>query len=215
MSSDRIGFLDRCIAELDTALRVSYAQARTSAPNPADDTPPTDAKLSPTERDFSARLMRVNHSGEVAAQALYRGQSLVTGDLALGQQLLKAADEEHAHLAWCQARIDELGSHVSYLTPLWYGGSFLIGIAAALAGDRNSLGFLAETEKQVTEHLDGHLQRLPTSDKRSRRILEKMRDDEINHGTKAMASGGKELPESAKFVMRCTSRIMTALAHRI
>ena len=96
MSSDRIGFLDRCIAELDTALRVSYAQARTSAPNPADDTPPADAKLSLTERDFSARLMRVNHSGEVAAQALYRGQSLVTGDLALGQQLLKAADEEHA-----------------------------------------------------------------------------------------------------------------------
>ena len=215
MSAHRIGFFDRCIAELDTALRVSCAPARTSAANPADDAPPADAELSATERNLSARLMRVNHAGEIAAQALYRGQSLVTEDSALGQKLLTAADEEHAHLAWCQARVNELGSHVSYLTPLWYSGSFLIGVAVALTGDRTSLGFLAETEKQVTKHLDGHLQKLPASDKRSRRILEKMREDEINHGTNAMASGGKELPESAKSVMRCASRIMTTLAQRI
>ena len=215
MSTHRIGFFDRCIAELDTALRVSCAPARTSAANPADDAPPADAELSATERNLSARLMRVNHAGEIAAQALYRGQSLVTEDSALGQKLLTAADEEHAHLAWCQARVNELGSHVSYLTPLWYSGSFLIGVAVALTGDRTSLGFLAETEKQVTKHLDGHLQKLPASDKRSRRILEKMREDEINHGTNAMASGGKELPESAKSVMRCASRIMTTLAQRI
>jgi ubiquinone biosynthesis monooxygenase Coq7 len=215
MSAGHLTFLDRCIAELDTAVRVSCAPARTSAANPADDAPPADAELGAAERDLSARLMRVNHAGEIAAQALYRGQALVAGDSILAQKLLRAADEEHTHLAWCQARVTELGSHVSYLTPLWYGGSFLIGVAAGLAGDRTSLGFLAETEKQVTDHLDGHLQKLPESDGRSRRILEKMREDEIQHGTNAMASGGGELPEPAKSVMRYTSRIMTTLAYEI
>ena len=215
MSAGHLSFLDRCIAELDTAVRVSCAPARTSAANPAGDAPPADAELSTAERDLSARLMRVNHAGEIAAQALYRGQALVAGNSLLGQELLSAADEEHAHLAWCQTRVTELGSHVSYLTPLWYSGSFLIGVAAGLAGDRASLGFLAETEKQVTEHLDSHLQKLPESDRRSRRILEKMREDEIKHGTNAMASGGEELPEPAKSVMRFTSRIMTTLAYGI
>jgi ubiquinone biosynthesis monooxygenase Coq7 len=215
MSAGHLSFLDRCIAELDTAVRVSCAPARTSAANPGGDVPPADAELSTAERDLSARLMRVNHAGEIAAQALYRGQALVAGNSLLGQELLSAADEEHAHLAWCQTRVTELGSHVSYLTPLWYSGSFLIGIAAGLAGDRASLGFLAETEKQVTEHLDSHLQKLPESDRRSRRILEKMREDEIKHGTNAMASGGVELPEPAISVMRFTSRIMTTLAYGI
>ncbi len=215
MSAGHLSFLDRCIAELDTAVRVSCAPARTSAANPAGDAPPADAELSTAERDLSARLMRVNHAGEIAAQALYRGQALVAGNSLLGQELLSAADEEHAHLAWCQTRVTELGSHVSYLTPLWYSGSFLIGVAAGLAGDRASLGFLAETEKQVTEHLDSHLQKLPESDRRSRMILEKMREDEIKHGTNAMASGGEELPEPAISVMRFTSRIMTTLAYGI
>lgn len=215
MSAGHLSFLDRCIAELDTAVRVSCAPARTSAANPGGDAPATDAELSTAERDLSARLMRVNHAGEIAAQALYRGQALVAGNSLLGQELLSAADEEHAHLAWCQTRVTELGSHVSYLTPLWYSGSFLIGVAAGLAGDRASLGFLAETEKQVTEHLDSHLQKLPESDRRSRVILEKMREDEIKHGTNAMASGGEELPEPAKSVMRFTSRIMTTLAYGI
>lgn len=215
MSAGHLSFLDRCIAELDTAVRVSCAPARTSAANPGGDAPPADAELSTAERDLSARLMRVNHAGEIAAQALYRGQALVAGNSLLGQELLSAADEEHAHLAWCQTRVTELGGHVSYLTPLWYSGSFLIGVAAGLAGDRASLGFLAETEKQVTEHLDSHLQKLPESDRRSRRILEKMREDEIKHGTNAMASGGEELPEPAKSVMRFTSRIMTTLAYGI
>lgn len=215
MSAGHLSFLDRCIAELDTAVRVSCAPARTSAANPGGDAPPADAELSTAERDLSARLMRVNHAGEIAAQALYRGQALVAGNSLLGQELLSAADEEHAHLAWCQTRVTELGSHVSYLTPLWYSGSFLIGVAAGLAGDRASLGFLAETEKQVTEHLDSHLQKLPESDRRSRVILEKMREDEIKHGTNAMASGGEELPEPAKSVMRFTSRIMTTLAYGI
>jgi len=215
MSAGHLSFLDRCIAELDTAVRVSCAPARTSAANPAGDAPPADAELSTAERDLSARLMRVNHAGEIAAQALYRGQALVAGNSLLGQELLSAADEEHAHLAWCQTRVTELGSHVSYLTPLWYSGSFLIGVAAGLAGDRASLGFLAETEKQVTEHLDSHLQKLPERDRRSRMILEKMREDEIKHGTNAMASGGEELPEPAISVMRFTSRIMTTLAYGI
>ena len=215
MFAGHLSFLDRCIAELDTAVRVSCAPARTSAANPAGDAPPADAELSTAERDLSARLMRVNHAGEIAAQALYRGQALVAGNSLLGQELLSAADEEHAHLAWCQTRVTELGSHVSYLTPLWYSGSFLIGVAAGLAGDRASLGFLAETEKQVTEHLDSHLQKLPESDRRSRMILEKMREDEIKHGTNAMASGGEELPEPAISVMRFTSRIMTTLAYGI
>ncbi len=215
MFAGHLSFLDRCIAELDTAVRVSCTQARTSAANPAGDAPPADAELSTAERDLSARLMRVNHAGEIAAQALYRGQALVAGNSLLGQELLSAADEEHAHLAWCQTRVTELGSHVSYLTPLWYSGSFLIGVAAGLAGNRASLGFLAETEKQVTEHLDSHLQKLPESDRRSRMILEKMREDEIKHGTNAMASGGEELPEPAISVMRFTSRIMTTLAYGI
>jgi ubiquinone biosynthesis monooxygenase Coq7 len=214
MTIRETGLCDRLIAEIDVALRTVGAPARTGVSNPADSAPPDDA-LAPEKRKLSARLMRVNHAGEVAAQALYRGQSLVSRDDQLRGELLDAAIEEHAHLAWCEQRIRELDSHVSYLTPVWYGGSFLIGMAAGLIGDRGSLGFIAETEKQVAEHLESHLNRLPENDVRSRRIVEQMRDDEIRHGTSAMARGGEELPDSVKSTMHWMSRVMTELAYRL
>ena len=159
--------------------------------------------------------MRVNHSGEIAAQALYRGQALVSRDPALRAELLQAAEEEHDHLAWCQQRVEELGGRISLLAPVWYAGSFAIGIAAGLAGDKTSLGFLAETERQVAEHLDGHLQQLAENDKTSRAILEQMRDDEIRHGDSAVERGGAELPPLMKRAMQTVSRVMTSVSFRL
>ena len=207
--------LDRVLTEVDEALRVVCAPARARTASPAEAESGTAEQLSGAERGLSARLMRVDHAGEVAAQALYRGQSLVARDAALRDTLLTAAREEHDHLAWCEQRVTELGSHASFLTPVWYGGSFVIGMLAGLSGVRTSLGFLGETERQVTRHLDDHLKRLPAGDVASRRILEKMREDEIRHGTSAMAAGGEELPDPVKRMMRCASRIMTAVAFRV
>ena len=159
--------------------------------------------------------MRVNHAGEVAAQALYRGQALVTRDPELREQLLVAADEEHDHLAWCEDRVKELGCQTSALSPLWYGGSFAIGIIAGLAGDKKSLGFLAETEDQVTAHLNSHLERLPAKDIRSKKIVSQMRDDEMLHSTHALEKGGEALAEPVRKVMAFASSIMTRVAHHI
>jgi len=212
-------FLDSCIAELDTALRVVATRAGTSArpvPAPADGSGATDAGPEPisaaSARD-AARLMRVNHSGEIAAQALYRGQAFVARDAALRCRLLQAAEEEHDHLAWCEARVTELGERTSRLGPLWYGGSFTIGALAGLAGDRISFGFLAETEKLVVEHLDGHLSRLPRSDARSRCIVAQMRQDEAEHQDSALQHGGGTLPPPVRAAMRATARIMTSLSY--
>ena len=159
--------------------------------------------------------MRVNHAGETAAQALYRGQALVARDPALREDLLRAADEEHDHLAWCQQRATELGGGVSKLAPLWYTGSLAIGVLAGLAGDKTSLGFLAETEDQVSEHLAGHLERLPEKDNDSRAILEKMREDEIRHGQGALEQGGGELPRPVRELMRLTAKFMTTVSYRV
>jgi ubiquinone biosynthesis monooxygenase Coq7 len=159
--------------------------------------------------------MRVNHAGEIAAQALYHGQALVSRSEPTRRLLLRAAREESDHLAWCETRLKELGSRPSLLNPLWYGGSFAIGALAALIGDRISLGFVVETEKQVEGHLDEHLERLPESDVRSRAILEAMRSDEIAHGVTAQAAGAAELPLGARTLMRQTARIMTTVAYWI
>ena len=206
-------FRDRCIAEFDAALRTVTGTAAPSRANPAGGA--ADNPLSATERDRAARLMRVNHAGEIAAQALYRGQALVARDPALRAELLRAAGEEHDHLAWCEARTRELGKEVSRLTPLWYAGSLVIGTAAGLAGDRISLGFLAETERQVTEHLDGHLQRLPGQDQRSRQIVTRMRAEENHHRDTAVARGAAGLPPPVRFGMRLAARLMTTVAHFI
>lgn len=204
--------LDSLISEFDAGLRTV-----TACPGPGDRDHPgaghDDAPLSAAERSLAARLMRVNHSGEIAAQALYRGQALMTSDHQLRGELLKAAREEQDHLAWCEARTRELGSRVSVLAPAWYLGSFLIGGAAGLAGDRVSLSFLAETERQVMEHLDGHLQQLPGADRRSRAIVSQMRSDESAHHAHAVKRGAEALPPPVRMGMRLTARIMTSLSY--
>ena len=208
----KLTFTDRCISELDKALRVIAADSRARRPIP----PATSkSELAEHEKKQVARLMRVNHAGEIAAQALYRGQALLAHDPDLRKNLLEAADEEHDHLAWCQQRAEDLGGEISKLAPFWYAGSFAIGVAAGLTGDKTSLGFLAETEKQVTEHLDGHIQELPAEDHASRAILEKMREDEIQHGEGAIAKGGTVLPKPVKDAMRIASRVMTGVSYRI
>jgi 3-demethoxyubiquinol 3-hydroxylase len=173
------------------------------------------AALAEAERRASAALMRVNHAGEIAAQALYHGQALVARSAATRELLLKAAREETDHLAWCETRLKELDSRPSLLNPVWYAGSFAIGALAALLGDRMSLGFVVETERQVEGHLDEHLARLPSDDARSRAILETMKTDEIAHGMSAKAAGGAELPSPVRVLMRGTARLMTSTAYWI
>jgi ubiquinone biosynthesis monooxygenase Coq7 len=172
-------------------------------------------ELTEAERREAGALMRVNHTGEVAAQALYHGQAFAARSPETRELLLKAAREETDHLAWCETRLTELQSRTSYLNPLWYAGSFAIGAVAAVFGDRMSLGFVAETERQVEGHLDEHLARLPPMDSRSRAILEAMRADEIEHGAAARAAGGTVLPQPARTVMTHTARVMTRTAYWI
>jgi ubiquinone biosynthesis monooxygenase Coq7 len=196
-----------------------YTEApRVTSAGPTDPTPrASDAgmALSEAERRESAALMRVNHSGEVAAQALYHGQALVSRSPATRNMLLNAAREETDHLAWCETRLKELGSRPSLLNPLWYCGSFAIGALAAVTGDRMSLGFVVETERQVEGHLDEHLARLPSGDTRSRAILNVMRTDEIGHGATAKAAGASELPAVVRVLMRHAARVMTTAAYWI
>ena len=177
-----------------------------ATPTPTAATPPS---LSEAEKRDSAALMRVNHAGEIAAQALYHGQALVARSAATRALLLKAAHEETDHLAWCETRLKELDSRPSLLNPLWYAGSFLIGSVAGILGDRTSLGFIAETERQVESHLRDHLERLPPEDRRSRAILQQMTHDEVQHGANAAALGGKDLPLWLKGAMHLTSKLMT------
>ncbi|MCY3814690.1 MAG: 2-polyprenyl-3-methyl-6-methoxy-1,4-benzoquinone monooxygenase [Gammaproteobacteria bacterium] len=204
---------DQLLAELGHCLRVCAGEPAPSADNPAGDA--EDGIESSQDREHSAGLMRVNHSGEVSAQALYRGQALVARDPGLRRNLLSAADEEGRHLKWCEERITELNGRRSLLTPFWYAGSFGIGALAGLMGDRSSLGFLAETEAQVESHLEGHLNELPADDVRSRRILEQMRADEARHGRDAEEAGGEPLPEVARSAMRLVSSVMTTTARYI
>ncbi|MBV8910887.1 MAG: 2-polyprenyl-3-methyl-6-methoxy-1,4-benzoquinone monooxygenase [Gammaproteobacteria bacterium] len=202
--------LDTAIAVFDRALRSVFAPAH--AGRPAPQVPEPHTPLSESERRSSAALMRVNHAGELAAQALYHGQALVARSEATRQLLLEAARAESDHLAWCEMRLGELGARPSLLNPLWYAGSFALGAAAALMGDRTSLGFVVETERQVEGHLDEHLGRLPASDARSRAILQTMRTEEIAHGAAAAAAGGTDLPAPLPGLMRRMARVMTGTA---
>jgi ubiquinone biosynthesis monooxygenase Coq7 len=203
---------DSWIAAADRALRALGAPARAARPVPGEPDTAKD-KLSLDERRRSAGLMRVNHAGEIAAQALYHGQALAARDAATREMLLRAAREEADHLAWCATRLTELDSQPSRLDPLWYAGSLAIGALAGLMGDRVSLGFVVETERQVEGHLDGHLGSLPEADARSRAIVAAMRTDEMAHGATAKAAGGVELPMPVRALMRATARVMTGTAY--
>jgi 3-demethoxyubiquinol 3-hydroxylase len=207
--------LDMWIGAADRALRAVLAPAQASRPIPQPPAPaePATAELSPDERRRAAALMRVNHAGEIAAQALYHGQAVGARSEATRRLLLDAAREETDHLAWCESRLRDLDSRPSLLNPLWYAGSFFIGALAALAGDRASLGFVVETERQVEGHLDAHLGRLPPTDARSRAIVQQMRTDEAAHGANARAAGAMELPGPIRALMRQTARIMTSTAY--
>jgi len=206
-----ISSADRLIGSLDQAIRLVFGpRPHAERSTPAVSVPESD--LSAEERDLSGRLMRINHAGEICAQALYQGQALTARLEHVRDKMEQAAQEENDHLAWTEERVRELGSHTSYLNPVWYGGSFAIGAIAGLAGDRWSLGFLAETERQVVEHLGEHLERLPAGDSRSRAILLQMREDEGKHATTAVESGGTPLPRPVQRLMRLTSRVMTRTA---
>ncbi len=174
-----------------------------------------DLPLDEAERRLSGALMRVNHVGEICAQALYEGQAASTSNSALREHFMSAAREEADHLAWTRERLNELGASPSMLNPLWYAGALALGFAAGRAGDRWSLGFMAETERQVEAHLDSHLSRLPAADARSRRIVEAMQRDEVAHARSARDRGGAELPAPVREAMRLASRVMTTVAHRV
>ena len=207
MSSRRFTFADRLVGEIDKAINVLSTTARALRDSPVDGG--SEALLPPDAARDSIRLMRVNHAGEVAAQALYQGQALTARNPEVAAVMRKAAAEETDHLAWCERRLQELGGRTSVLNPLWYLGSYVIGAMAGAFGDRVSLGFIAETEKQVESHLDEHLKRLPRADSRSRAILQQMQHDEIEHGAKASSLGGSALPAPLQAAMRLTSRLMT------
>lgn len=206
--------LDGVLAEVGRALQVLSGSAQSARPNPAGRRQ-AEAELTDAERRHAAGLMRVNHVGEICAQALYRGQALLSDDPATRQLLLKAAAEEVDHLAWCSERLTELQSRPSHLNPLWYAGSFVLGLAASRAGTARNLGFMAETEAQVEQHLEGHLTQLPPTDERSRRIVEQMRLDEISHRTTAQREGAQRLPFPIRLGMRAMAKVMTTTAYRI
>lgn len=206
--------LDRAIIRIDEALRLSAGAAPAPArANPAGGLP--EAELDTAERREVAGLMRVNHAGEICAQALYAGQAATARNDAVRAAMQQAAGEELDHLAWCEDRLRDLDSHPSLLNPLWYAGSFAIGALAGFAGDRWSLGFLRETENQVEAHLQQHLDRLPAADARSRAILDQMKSDEARHADTAEAAGARELPRPVRCAMGLTASIMKALAYRV
>lgn len=213
MSPRKYTPLDRLLIGTDNALHTLLAPPVAARESPAQGIP--EAPLSDSERRHVAGLMRVNHAGEIAAQALYQGQAIGARDSRVAQRMAHAAQEEEEHLAWCQARLTELGSRPSLLTPLWYLGSFAIGAAAGAAGDKWSLGFVVETERQVMEHLDGHLRSLPDADRRSRAVLDQMHKDEGAHATAALRAGAAKLPAPVRLLMRLTSKVMTKTAYRV
>ena len=205
---------DHLIINADTALRTLLGEPRvTEREYPANDI--TDAQFSEQERKHIAGLMRVNHSGEVSAQALYQGQSLTSGNREIKDKLHQAALEENDHLNWTRNRINEMGSHTSLFNPFWYAGSFAVGAFAGALGDKWNLGFLAETEHQVVNHLESHLNKLPGGDLRSRAILQQMKTDELKHATTAIEHGASELPPPVKKLMAAMSKVMTRTAYYI
>lgn len=205
-------FWDRLCLNADQILRALTDNAKTTAaPYPAKEIP--ELMLDEEQRKQSAALMRINHAGEICAQALYHGQAMVSRSPELQQQLQQAALEEGNHLAWCKERLNELHSYTSYLTPLWYAGSFCIGLLAGILGDKQSLGFIVETENQVEKHLAGHLDLLPSQDLRSYKIIEQMAQDEAKHRNDAMLLGATELPDIVKEAMTVTAKIMVKTAY--
>lgn len=206
--------LDAVIESLDAGLRVVSGRSRAARPAPRPSQPSADA-LDDAQRRLSGALMRVNHVGEVCAQALYQAQALTSRSPVLRSQMQHAAREELDHLAWTQQRLDELDARPSLLNPLWYGGAFAIGLLAGRLGDHTSLGFVVETERQVERHLAGHLDKLPAADASSRAIVEQMRQDEARHGAAAAAAGAVELPAPVRWAMRAAARVMTTTAHYI
>lgn len=205
--------LDRLITGADQALRtITPGVVQAQRPSPA--SPHAESRLSEEERRHAAGLMRINHTGEVCAQALYQGQALTARLPNIRKEMERAAQEEEDHLAWCERRVSELGSHTSHLNPLWYGLSFGIGAAAGLAGDKWSLGFVAETEKQVCEHLQGHMARVPAQDEKTHAILKQMHRDEAEHMQMARRAGAADLPLPIRQLMTLTAKVMTSLTYR-
>lgn len=204
---------DRFISSIDNALRTLSGAVHAARPMPAGAA--LQPQLDEPDRRLSGALMRVNHVGEICAQALYQAQGLTARTPELRRQMATAAREEADHLAWTQQRLDELGSRPSWLNPLWYAGAFGIGVLAGRLGDATSLGFVVETERQVEHHLAGHLDRLPAADERSRSLVAAMKDDEARHADDALAAGATLLPMPVRWLMRGAARVMTATAHRI
>ena len=207
--------LDRWLVSADNALRTVGGAAHAARPCPVPESPADTLPLADADRRLSGALMRVNHVGEVCAQALYQAQALTARTPELRQQMQQAAREELDHLAWTEQRLQELGDRPSLLNPLWYAGSFAIGLLAGRLGDAASLGFVVETERQVEQHLAGHLDRLPATDERSRAIVHQMRVDERQHADDALQAGGASLPAPVKWMMRGAAKVMTTTAHRI
>ncbi|MBL8445468.1 MAG: 2-polyprenyl-3-methyl-6-methoxy-1,4-benzoquinone monooxygenase [Zoogloeaceae bacterium] len=205
--------LDQAIIEFDKVLRTLFSPARSVRPVPGGDLP--DGALSDSDRGHAAALMRINHCGEVCAQALYQGQAITSKDDQIRRELEQASTEETEHLAWTELRIAELGGRKSLLNPLWYAGSLAMGLAVGKLGDRWNLGFLAETERQVEAHLKGHLDRLPGEDHKSRAIVAQMKEDEARHAETAVGLGAHDLPAPARAAMKLMSRVMTGLSYRI
>ena len=207
----KFSMLDRCLMGIDQAVQTIFSKPASTRAHPAKgiEQPALDEK----QRQHVAGLIRVDHAGEVCAQALYQGQALSAKDPKVQAKMHQSAEEENDHLAWCWERLEELGSHTSHLNPLFYGGSFMIGAVAGLIGDKWSLGFVAETEAQVVKHLEAHIQQLPKQDSKSRAILEQMRADEAHHATTAIEAGGADLPKPVQSLMNMVSKAMTQTAY--
>ncbi|MGK0271638.1 MAG: ubiquinone biosynthesis monooxygenase Coq7 [Cocleimonas sp.] len=219
MITRKLNPLDKLLNEVDQALRVVHTKAPTTGrvnPSQLIDNNLTEVTLSDSEKKLSARLMRINHAGEVAAQGLYRGQALMSKSDEIREQMKNSAAEENDHLNWCEIRLEQLDSHKSYLSPVWYLGSFGIGAVAGFAGDKWSLGFVKETEDQVGKHINSHLNKLPEKDNASRAILEQMKTDEAHHAEVAVEAGAVELPFPVrKILMPLISKIMTTFSAKI
>jgi 3-demethoxyubiquinol 3-hydroxylase len=215
MPNRHLSLIDTFIINADRALRTLAAGSDMTSERPSPARPLKEADLSEAERKKSAALMRVNHTGEVCAQALYQGQAFTAKLPVVRVEMEKAAEEEIDHLVWCQERIDALGSHTSYLNPVWYGLSFAIGAGAGLVSDKVSLGFVAATEDQVCKHLQDHLTQLPEGDARSRAVVEQMLEDEARHADMALSAGGYNFPTPVKGLMTLVSKVMTTTSYRI
>lgn len=215
MSQRKLSFLDRLVIDVDHTIKTfAGGMQATPRPSPAEDIKES-SDLDVEQRKHIAGLMRINHSGEVCAQALYKGQALTAKRDEVRLSMQEAAAEEEDHLAWCEQRLQQLNSHTSYLNPVWYGMSYGIGALTGVLGDRISLGFIAATEDQVCEHLESHLESIPETDSKSRRILEEMIEDESRHATHALAAGGRRFPWPVKKAMTVVSTVMTKSAYKI